>query len=163
MPSASYNSSSGANAHRSSPHASASRSHSVHGGRAYDYSRGVSPPRCHAEQPRSKVTTRGQQEYRSVSPLGSSRFEQPSPYTGQVRRSATVSGPREMPRYGQDGYYGSSVATKPFQGAGLSRSNAVRSRDNDRGFGKTAYAGGGLSRSNAVYGRDSDRGSSARR
>jgi hypothetical protein len=163
MPSASYNSSSGANAHRSSPHASVSRSHSLRGSRPYDYSRAVSPPRCHAEQPRSRVTARSHQDYRSVSPLGSSRFEQPSPYTGQVRRSVTVSGPRETPRYGQDGYYGSSVATKPFQGAGLPRSNAVRSRDNDRGFGRAAYTGGGVSRSKADYGRDSDRGFSARR
>jgi|TARA_R110002003_G_scaffold3_12_gene55 hypothetical protein len=46
---------------------------------------------------------------------------------------------------GYDGYYGNSDTTTGRSydtGSSLSRSNAVRGRTNDRGFGVTGYAGG---------------------
>jgi hypothetical protein len=147
----------------SSYHSSASRYDAAHGGRSADVqhsSRDLSPPRSHAEQPRQGATAYSQHDHRSVSPLGSSRFEKPSLYTGSLRRSATVGEAHETLHYGKDGYYGSSKVTAILQGAGLSRSDAVRGRDNDRGFGVTGHSGGEEARrlADARSGADFSRG-----
>lgn len=73
-------------------------------------------------------------DHRSVSPLGSSRFEQPSPYTHL--RHQQPSGFRhvhEVPQMGYDGYHGSSDTTVEFKGKGVGRQNAVRGRSVERG------------------------------
>ncbi|KAH7074311.1 hypothetical protein FB567DRAFT_611292 [Paraphoma chrysanthemicola] len=113
--------------------------------------RDVSPPRSRAEQPRYVHDSRIDfSEHRSVSPLGSSRFERPYQYTNtdttssSLRRAATKREVREMPHYGYDGYHGNSAATNGYSynsgtGAGVSRSNAVRGRTTDR---VTGYGGG---------------------
>jgi hypothetical protein len=103
------------------------------------YPRSISPPRSHAEQPRSNLTSRQYADHRSVSPLESSRFEEPTPFRREPKRSLTT---REVPQMGYDGYFGTSNATQSFTGAGLSRSNAVRGRTNERGFGGTGNFGG---------------------
>jgi hypothetical protein len=103
------------------------------------YPRSISPPRSHAEQPRSNLTSRQYADHRSVSPLGSSRFEGPASFRREPKRSLTM---REVPQMGYDGYFGHSNATQSFIGAGLSRSNAMRRRNNERGFGGTVYFGG---------------------
>jgi hypothetical protein len=88
--------------------------------------RDVSPPRSSAEAPRTSLTSRQYADHRSVSPLGTSRFEQASPYRRQPTRSQTLG---EVPHMGYDGYFGASDTTQGFAGAGLSRSNAVRGRE----------------------------------
>ncbi|KAF2029802.1 hypothetical protein EK21DRAFT_89409 [Setomelanomma holmii] len=113
--------------------------------------RDVSPPRSERERPRNAYGARfDPSEHRSVSPLGSSWFEQPFQSSrrrydsSSLGRSATVREAREIPRYGYDGYFGSSDTTDRTYGtgAGISRSNAIRGRANDRGFGVTGFAGG---------------------
>jgi hypothetical protein len=101
--------------------------------------RDVSPPRSSAEAPRTGLTSPQYADHRSVSPLGTSRFEEASPYRRQPTRSQTLG---EVPHMGYDGYFSASDATQGYTGAGLSRSNAVRGRANERGFGCTVYAGG---------------------
>jgi hypothetical protein len=99
--------------------------------------RDVSPPRSSAEAPRTGLTSRQYADHRSVSPLGTSQFEEASPYCRQPARSHTL---HEVPHMGYDGYFGASDTTQGYTGGGLSRSNAVRGRANERGFG-TGYAG----------------------
>jgi hypothetical protein len=101
------------------------------------YHRSISPPHSHAEQPRSNVTSRQYADHRSVSPLGSSRFEES--IRRDPKRALTM---REIPQMGHDGYYGASDATQQFTGKGLARSNAVRGRANERGFGGIGYSKG---------------------
>ncbi|EAT79573.1 hypothetical protein HBI56_053880 [Parastagonospora nodorum] len=119
--------------------------------------RGISPPCSDAERPRRQHSY---SDHRSVSPLGSSRFENRSDYSSRpLGRSSTV---RETPSYGDDGYYGKSDTTSGYKGAGLSRSNAVRGRGlsatNARGFGSsTGYSSSSRSGSSAKkYGTDYD-------
>lgn len=74
--------------------------------------------------------------HRSVSPLGSSRFEQPSPYT--YLRHQQPSGFRhvhEVPQMGYDGYHGNSDTTVEFKGKGVERQTAVRGRSVERANG----------------------------
>jgi hypothetical protein len=125
--------------------------------------RPVSPPRSQAERPR-QMTSRGFEDHRSVSPLGTSRFEQP--YLRPQRANTTLQAGREQ--QSNSGYYGTSkpaVCENPTSagyygsfgtsgtrrveashgygsGLALTRSNAVRGRENQRGFGTTGFSGG---------------------
>lgn len=55
----------------------------------YD-TRSVSPPRCKAEQPRPNYHLYS--DHRSVSPLGSSRFEKPTSYSSSAKKTHDVRG-----------------------------------------------------------------------
>jgi hypothetical protein len=119
--------------------------------------RGISPPRSDAEHSSRQYSY---SDHRSISPLGSSRFEKRSDYSSRpLGRSSTV---RETPSYGDDGYYGKSDTTSGYKGAGLSRSNAIRGRGlsatNARGFGSsTGYSSSSRSGSSAKkYGTEYD-------
>jgi hypothetical protein len=105
-------------------------------------SRAISPPCSYAEFPRR---TYSHSDHRSVSPLGSSRFEQSRPYSSSTYSSSASSRAarevRETPSYGQDGYYGSAAATEGFTGKRLSRSNAVRRRDKPQKYGESGEYG----------------------
>jgi hypothetical protein len=148
-----YESSYGSSSHKydSSSHRDSDLSYSSSRGTSHDYdsnyhssrgrdpsplhhsstARAISPLQSYNEFPRR---TYSHSDHRSVSPLGSSQFEQPSTYSSSSRpkRALTTRDVRETPSYGQDGYYGKSAATEGFTGAGLSRSNAVRRRENPR-------------------------------
>jgi hypothetical protein len=125
--------------------------------------RPVSPPRSQAERPR-QMTSRGFEDHRSVSPLGTSRFEQPC--SRPQRANTTLQAGREQPSnseyYGtfkpaaceiptSAGYYGNFGSSGSRReeayhgygsGLGLTRSNAVKGRENQRGFGTTGFSGG---------------------
>jgi hypothetical protein len=98
--------------------------------------RDVSPPRSHAEHPRKDICQ--YPGHRNVSPLGHSRFEQPSSYCQKPMQSLSIRQVYEAtsPHRSHDQYQGMSDS------AILSRSNAVRGRANDRGFGVTGYSSG---------------------
>ncbi|KAH7381460.1 hypothetical protein DE146DRAFT_773219 [Phaeosphaeria sp. MPI-PUGE-AT-0046c] len=92
-------------------------------------------------------TSRTGSDYRSISPLGTSRFEQPSPYTHariqHVQQSSRSRHVCEVPRLGCDGYYGASDTTVLFEGAGVGRRNAKRGRgEGEKGKGETGYGKG---------------------
>jgi hypothetical protein len=102
----------------------------------------------YAYQPFSSLYSHCRSEHRSVSPFGTSRFEQRSPYFSRTsqsysnpRHSVTTSEVCETPRYGCDGYYGSSDTTMSRSGAGLARSSVRRGRTYDHDFVIPGYSG----------------------
>ena len=90
--------------------------------------RGVSPPRTKAEQPRHALQTYA--DHRSVSPLGSSRFERPSISSHVSDRSLTRRSCRKRETASND----TRPATAPAysHGSGLHRRNAVHGRGEPR-------------------------------
>ena len=139
--------------------------------------RDVSPPRCQAEQPRRVHDARFDfSDHRSVSPLGSSRFERsyerPRRFassgngtdSNSVRSSATVREVHEVPQFGYDGYYGASDTTAAPRSATGQEAREVPRFGYDGYYGNSSVTSsqdhdvGGLSRSNKARGRMNERG-----
>lgn len=120
------------------PHTSSKPTNSPYTSSSTRY-RDVSPVRSSHHQSSNHYNNDG-----TVSPLGTSRFEQPSPYSTSYARHAqpqrqarrqtshAIHQVRENPQIGQVGYYGKSQATGDN---GISRRTAVRGR-------VTGYSGG---------------------
>lgn len=82
--------------------------------------RNVTPVR---DRPSTSHTPARYPSHRSISPLGTSRFEKPSPYTftrggrqeSRPQQFITSRRPHvvEVPRMGDDGYFGATMSTRP--------------------------------------------------